>query len=226
MGSRHLVSNRLIAGLKYPIARQGSNMIRIYHVPGTRSIRVLWLCEELGLEYEAIPVDFSIEYRATPEWRQMNPVGKVPVMLDGDLKMFESGAMMQYLLDRYGGGRLQPVAGTPEHAIYLQWCWFGESTFARPLGEIVNHRRAIPEAEQSETAIAEMQDRAWLCVSALDQALADRDYLLGNEFSAADIMNGYSLLLTERFVPRELPPRLAAYWERLKARHGYQAAVA
>ena len=95
-------------------------MIRVFHAPGTRSMRVMWLCEELGLEYEVVAVDFSAEYRASPEWRRLNPVGKVPVLIDADLTMFESGAMLQYLLDRYGDGRLQPAAGTPEHAIYLQ----------------------------------------------------------------------------------------------------------
>jgi glutathione S-transferase len=201
-------------------------MIRIFHAPGTRSIRVRWLCEELGLEYEVVAVDFSAEYRASPEWRRLNPVGKVPVLIDGDLTMFESGAMLQYLLDRYGDGRLQPEAGTPEHALYLQWCWFAEATFARPLGEIVNHRRALPEAEQSDAAIAEMQERSRLCIQALDQALADRPYLLGETFSAADIMTGYSLMLATRLVPGGFPSNVAAYWQRLSERPGYQAAIA
>jgi glutathione S-transferase len=97
-------------------------MIRIYHVPGTRSLRILWLCEELGLPYEAVPVDFSAAYRASAEWRRLNPVGKVPVMTDdaAPVTLFESGAMVQYLLDRHAGGRLQPAPGTPEHAVYLQ----------------------------------------------------------------------------------------------------------
>ena len=201
-------------------------MIRIFHAPGTRSIRVVWLCEELGLEYEVVAVDFSAEYRASPEWRRLNPVGKVPVLIDGDLTMFESGAMLQYLLDRYGDGRLQPEAGTPDHAIYLQWCWFAEATFARPLGEIVNHRRALPEAEQSDAAIAEMQERSRLCIQALDQALADRPYLLGETFSAADIMTGYSLMLATDWCPEDFRSNVAAYWQRLSERPGYVAAVA
>jgi glutathione S-transferase len=87
--------------------------ITMYHgPPGTRGVRPLWALEELGVPYSVVPVDFSAEYRSTPEWRQMNPVGKVPAMTDGDLTMFESVAMMQYILDRYGGGRLQPVPGT------------------------------------------------------------------------------------------------------------------
>lgn len=199
--------------------------IRIFHATRTRSIRVIWTCEELGLPYEVAPVDFSQTYRATPEWRAMNPVGKVPVMLDGDYKLFESGAMVQYLLDRYGEGRLQPPAGTESHGTYLQWCWFAESTFARPLGEIVNHRRAFSADDQSDAAIEEMIERAWLCVSAIDDALADGDYLLGDTFSGADIMTGYSLMLTEWLVDRDLPPRVAAYWERLSTRPGYIAAA-
>ena len=73
-------------------------MIQIYHVPATRGVRPIWLCEELGLSYEIFPVDFSPEYRASAEWRAMNPVGKVPVMIDtdaNDLKIYESGAMVQ-----------------------------------------------------------------------------------------------------------------------------------
>ena len=201
-------------------------MIKIYHVPRTRSIRVIWTCEELGLAYELIPVDFSLEYRSSPEWRALNPVGKVPVMIDDDFALFESGAMVQYLLDRYGEGRLQPPVGTPEHAIYLQWSWFAEATFARPLGEIVNHRRSLPEEQQSAVAIAEMQDRAQLCVEALNSAVAEQDYILGNEFSAADIMLGYSLMLAQRFLPEPLPAHAAAYFERLVVRPGYVVATA
>ena len=78
------------------------HMIRIYHAAGTPSVRIIWLCEELGLPYEKVDVDFSPAYRATPEWRALNPVGKVPVLVDDDVTMFESGAMVEHLLDRHG----------------------------------------------------------------------------------------------------------------------------
>lgn len=201
-------------------------MIRIYHAPRTRSVRVIWLCAELGLDYQVEPVDFSASYRSSAEWRRLNPVGKVPVLQEGDLTMFESGAMVQYLLDRYDQGRLQPTPGTPTHALFLQWCWFAEATFARPLGEIVNHRRAFAEQDQSSAAIAEMQDRAQLCVQALDDALEGRAYLLGAEFSAADIMTGYTLMLADWLLPGDFPANVAAYWQRLAARPCYQKAVA
>ena len=102
--------------------------ITIYHVKGTRSMRVIWLCEELDIPYEVVTVDFSPEYRNTAEWRAKSPTGKVPAMSDGDLTMFESGAMVHYLLEKYGNGRLRPELGSPESAIFLQWSWFAEAT--------------------------------------------------------------------------------------------------
>lgn len=204
-------------------------MIEIYHAPMTRGIRAIWACEELQLDYRVVAVDFSPTYRATPEWRAMNPVGKVPVLVDGELKMFESGAMVQYLIDRYGSRQgippLQPEPGTPEHALYLQWCWFAEATFARPLGEIVNHRRALSVDAQSEEAIAEMQNRAWLCITALEQALAGQKWILGSSFSAADIMLGYTLMLMETLAPGDMPEAVAGYWSAIQSRAGYQRAA-
>ncbi len=197
-------------------------MIEIYHVPKTRSIRVIWTCEELELPYRTIPVDFSAAYRASAEWRRLNPVGKVPVLRDGDLVMFESGAMVQYLLDRYGKGRLQPQLGTAEHARYLQWSWFAEATFARPLGEVFNHLRAFSPPKQD--VLAEMKARARVCCEALNGALGGSDYLVGKDFTAADIMTGYSLLLADELVPFGDLPNLDAYWRRLTDRPGFAVA--
>ena len=200
-------------------------MLRIHHVPATRGFRVIWLCEELGVPYEIVPVDFSRRYRASAEWRAMNPVGKVPVMTAGDFAMFESGAMVQHVLDRHGGGRLEPPRGTREHALYLQWSWFAEATFSRPLGEIVNHGRMFAERAIAEV-VEEMKDRARLCADALDREMRGKDYLIG-EFTAADIMMGYALRAFERLLPDEsLPENADAYWKRLAARDAYRAAVA
>ena len=199
-------------------------MLRIHHFPATRGFRVIWLCEELDVPYEIVPVDFSRRYRASAEWRSMNPVGKVPVMTAGDLTMFESGAMVQHVLDRHGGGRLEPKRGTREHALQLQWSWFAEATFTRPLGEIVNHRRefgdrAIPEV------IEEMKGRARLCMDALDGEIRGKDYLTG-EFTAADIMMGYAVRSYQRLLPEDtLPVNASAYWDRLTARDAYRAAI-
>lgn len=199
-------------------------MLKIYHSPGTRGFRVIWVCEELSVPYEIVPVNFAAEYRATLEWRALNPVGKVPVMVDGETTMFESCAMMQYVLDRYGDGRLQPAKDDPTYAHYLQWCWFAEATLARPLGEIVNHRREFkPELD---AVVAEMKSRATSCIAALDAAVAGRSYLLGETMSAADLSICYAMRGYRRMVTETLPPTLQAYFDRVTALPSYAATVA
>lgn len=206
-------------------------MLTIYHVPGTRGVRPIWLCEELQIPYSVVPVDFTPEFRASSEWRAMNPVGKVPVLRDElggeseDLLMFESGAMVQYILDRYGNGRLQPATGSPEHALYLQWSWFAEATFARPLGEIVNHVREFPGEQRIDAVVTEMQARAALSAKALGDEMSDKTFILGETFSAADIMLGYTLMLADRFLANGLPDSVVPYWQRLTSRPAYQKAV-
>jgi len=205
-------------------ARRVNQVLRIYHASLTRGIRAIWLLEELGLPYEVEKIDFSPAYRATQEWRALNPVGKVPAMTDGELTMFESGAMMDYILARYGGGRLVPDPGSNDHARYLQWHWFAEATFARPLGEMVNHRREFPADQEIPAVLVEMAGRGTQCAEVVADHVSDREYIMGDEFRAADISMGYSLLLCEMLIPDRMPARIQPYWERLKARPGYQAA--
>ena len=207
-------------------------MIRIYHVPRTRSVRVIWLCEELDVPYELVPVDFSPEYRASAQWRKLIPVGKVPVMTDdgspaGAVTMFESGAMVEYVLDHYGNGRLRPALRSADHALYMQWCWFAEATFARPLGEIVNHGREFPGEARIAAVVDEMKRRAIVCLDALESTLNDRHYLLGAEFNAADIMMGYTLFIASMFSMLGADhTNVCAYFDRLAAREGYRRATA
>mgnify|MGYP001200432469 CR=1 FL=1 len=199
-------------------------MLRIYHASFTRGIRPIWLLEELGLPYEVEKIDFSPAYRATQEWRALNPVGKVPVMTDGELTMFESGAMMDYILARYGEGRLMPDPGSDDYAHYLQWHWFAEATFARPLGEMVNHRREFPAEQEIPDVLKEMAGRGAQCAAAVAEHVSDRAYIMGDEFTAADISIGYSLLLCEALIPDQMPTGIQAYWDRLQARSGFQVA--
>lgn len=198
-------------------------MLKIHHSPGTRGFRVIWVCEELSVPYEIVPVNFAAEYRATPEWRALNPVGKVPAMTDGGMTMFESCAMMQYVMDRYGGGRLQPAKDDPDYAHYLQWNWFAEATFARPLGEIVNHRREFdPELD---AVVAEMKGRATACIPAIDAVVSGRPYLLGDMMSAADLSICYTMRGYRRMVSETLPAAVQAYFDRVTALPSYAAAM-
>jgi glutathione S-transferase len=207
-------------------------MITIYHVPRTRSMRVIWLCEELGQPYEVLHVPFSAEYRSTDEWRKLSPTGKVPAMADsasegGAMTMFESGAMVQYILTRYGNGRLEPKAGTADHAHYLQWCWFAEATLARPVGDMVHHTILKPEAERIPAVVVDAEKKARSCLAAYEDAITDKTYLLGDSFTAADIMTGYSLMLARRVGAfDDAYPKLNEYYQRLESRPGFQVSMA
>ena len=201
--------------------------MKVYHVAGSRSVRVIWLCEELGLPCEVETIDFSPAYRATPAWRAKSPTGKVPVLDDDGFTIYESGAMVQYILTRYGNGRLQPTQGWDADARFLQWCWFAEATFARPLGDIMHHTVFKPEAERIPEVVVDARQRALVCLDAVDAAVAESDYLMGNDFSAADIMMGYTLRLAQRTgVLQDAHPHASAYFARLEARAAYQKAIA
>ncbi len=193
-------------------------MLKIFHVPGTRSVRPVWLCFELDLSVKVEHVDFSPEYRNSKEWRAISPARKVPALIDGDLTMFESGAMVNYILERYAQGRLHPNPGTDESALFHQWCWFGEATLTRPLGL---HRILRAEDDDAGALIAEAVEKAHICFDVIEEALADRDYLLGEAFSAADVMMGHSIALLETVIGNKYP-NTKNYLERMKARPAYQ----
>ncbi len=194
------------------------HLLKIFHVPGTRSVRPIWLCYELNVPVDVQPIDFSPKFRDTEEWRSISPAGKVPAMIDGDLRMFESGAMVDYILERYGEGRLRPVPGTPESALHHQWCWFAEATLIRPLGL---YRVLRAKDENVADLIAEAEGKFRDSLRAVEGALVDRQYLVGDEFGAADIMMGYSVALVERLLDDRYP-RSAEYLARLKLRDAYQ----
>ena len=167
------------------------------------------------------PIDFAPAYRNTPEWRAISPAGKLPVLTDGELTMFESGAMVDYILDVYGEGRLRPPPGDPARGLHQQWCWFSEATLIRPIGlnRLLRHEPADVAAE----ALGKVRE----CVAVVEAALAGRDFLLGEAFTAADVMMGYSLALLDslKALDRAAFAQTAAYLDRLKRREPFQRAT-
>jgi glutathione S-transferase len=198
-------------------------MITLYHSPRSRSSRVLWLLEELGVPYEVEVLALAPESLKSAAYLAVHPLGKVPAIQDEGLTMFESGAIVQYLLETYGKGRLAPPPGTPARAAFLQWLHFAEATAMPPLADIAQHSLLKPEAERIPAVVADARLRAAAVLDVLETALRGKQYLLGDEFSAADVMMGYSLqlmkwfgLLTERY------PNVLAYMGRLEQRPGFQ----
>jgi glutathione S-transferase len=197
-------------------------VLKLYHSPGTRSWRIRWLLEELAIPYQLETVPFVLP---TTPFAQPSPFGKLPAIEDGDVVMFESGAILEYVLERYGGGRLAPAPGTPERAAFLQWVHFAEATAMPPLGEITRQTMFKPEAERVQAVIDDARLRAAAALRVVEQALAGKEYLLGAKFSAADVMMGYTLVSARwHGVLGEDFPNLSRYLGRLEARAAFQRA--
>ena len=202
-------------------------MIKLYHASKTRSVRVLWLLEELGVPYELAPMAFTQEALKSPAFLRVNPCGSLPAIEDGDVVMFESGAIVEYLLERYGNGRLAPPAGSPARARYLQWLHFGEASLLPPLGDIAQHAMFRPEAERIPAMVADGRRRAAAKLDVLEQALAGSAYLCGAELTAADVMVGYGVAIAALLgVVGDQHPSLRAYLARLETRPAFQKAFA
>jgi len=190
-------------------------MIKLFHATGTRSVRPLWLCYELKLPVEINIVKRTTEYLNSPEWKAISPAGKIPVLQDDGLTIFESGAMLEYILDKYAGGRLRPMSGSTKRAIYNQWCWFSEATLIRPLGL---HRISVSEAEGLNISRL-AREKTEKCLLAVEAELSNNAYILGREFSAADIMMGYSIAYLEQIKALSSDyPKTLAYLARLMSR--------
>lgn len=202
-------------------------MIKLYHVKGTRSFRVRWLMEELGLDYELVTMPLDEKVLRQPDMLERNPFGKVPAIEDGDVTLFESGAIVEYILETYGQGRLQPEKGSLEWLRYLQWM-HGSETLANFVGVVLFTTMRIPEEVRSDIVSDAAKDRARFALAAAEKDLGDRPYICGNEFTAADIMLTWALIFAEMFklVDAEEVPNLVSYFERMKARTSYQKAVA
>lgn len=199
----------------------------LYHVGGSRSGRVRWLLEELGLDYELERYSLTDGSMKTPEFRRKSPLGKVPALRDGDMTLHESGAIVSHLLEAHGQARLAPAPGTPDRPLFHQWMWFAEATVMPPLGEIVGNRFVLPEADRSDAAVRNARTRLRRALQLVETELAEQDYLLRSGFSAADIMLGMTLHLAKNLgeLPDDLP-KLAAYTSRVTERPAFQKAFA
>lgn len=199
-------------------------MIRLYFAPRTRSVRILWLLEELGLPYELERVEFLPP--AKRFFAQNTPTGKLPTIVDGQITLCESGAIVEYILERYGEGRLAPAVGSPERPQFLQWLHFAESTAFPPLGIVVWLTLYRQDSEQHPAVVEDARGRAVASFEFLERELGDRQYLLGDEFSAADVMMGFTLTAAQILeLLDDSYPRVFAYVTRLQQRPAFLKAI-
>jgi len=199
-------------------------MLRLYFAPLTRSIRIKWLLEELGLEHEIVPRQFD---RTAPGARQDTPSGRYPVLYDGDTMLSESGAVVQYILEKYGNGRLQPAIESPERFTYLYWFHYSEASAAVPINSYVGMAVYGGEADKYAELIARAQQNADRMLDHVEATVTGRDFLVGDTLSGADIMMGFTLwsarmvkLLDQRH------PETLRYLNTLKSRPAFAKALA
>ncbi|MEP2827919.1 glutathione S-transferase family protein [Parvibaculum sp.] len=202
-------------------------MLKIYHAPNTRSLRLIWLCEELGISYELQTLKFAAEDLQSEKYLAIHPLGKVPSIDEDGLILNESGAIIQYLMAKHGKGRLEPKPGTAEHGKYLQWFHFAEATFMVPLGNIAQHSFIRPEDQRIPQVAAEAVESAKKILGILDKELAGKDFICGTEFTAADIMLGYDLVLCKMFgLLTDDYPNVGSYFGQLASREAFKKATA
>jgi glutathione S-transferase len=211
-------------------------MITVHHLNNSRSQRVLWLLEELGLPYDIKHYQRNATTNlAPPELLQVHPLGKSPVITDGDVTMAETGAIIEYLVDR-AGGKLRPSAGTPEHRRYTYWLHFAEGSAMPPLvmtlvlGRIKKAgpffvkpiARRIADTVLNGFVMPNIKRQ----LDFMEGELAGRPWFAGSEFSAADVQMSFPLeVAAVRGGLGAQYPRLADFLARIHARPAYQAAL-
>ena len=200
-------------------------MITLYHCAAARSFRPLWTLEELGIPYELKMLPFPPRVFAK-EYLGINPLGTIPLLLDGDTRMTESSAIAQYLVTRYGPTPLAVDVDEPGYGAFLNWLHFGEATLTFPQTLVLRYTQLEPEERRNPQVATDYAKWFFGRLRGVEAALADSDTICAGRFTAADISVGYALLLAQRIgLSKDFTPRVAAYWQRLQARDGYRRAV-
>ncbi len=200
-------------------------MLTLHFAPNSRAGRIMWLLEELELPYELNRMDFHPKDLKSDDHRRRHPLGRVPVLEDGDVSIYESGAIVEYILERHKNGGLKPSVEDPNYPQYLQWFHYCEGMVMPPVNTIVVQTVLLPPERRDETALAQAQKLLTKSLQPVDEALAGKEYLIG-DFSAADIMLGHACFMSNRLgcVPDDMV-NLKAYVERIAARPAFQKAI-
>lgn len=200
--------------------------MKLYHAARTRSVRPRWLLEEMGVPYELVRIDLTKGEQKQPAYLAIHPHGVVPALVDGDLSLFESSAICMYLADKFPEQRMCPPVGTPARGLYYQWMVYAIATLEPPLIQIFQHTIMLPEEKRSAQAAEEAKGKFTEVTQVLTKALAGKPFLLGENFSAADIMVGSTLAWAHLLGLLADFPALQEYVGRLIQRPAYIKASA
>jgi len=201
-------------------------MFTVHHLGKSQSERIVWLCEELEIGYQLkCYARDPVTMLAPAEYKALHPIGAAPVITDGDLVLAESGAVVEYIIAKYGNGRLALQAAHPDFARFLYWYHFANGTLQANMGRnMILNRLKLADDNPILLATKARVDRAFDLV---DARTREAEYLAGNEFTSADIMMGFSLTTMRYFMPYDLArcPNIVAYLARIGQRPAYRRAM-
>lgn len=204
-------------------------MITLYHCVSARSFRPLWMLEELGLVYQLNMLPFPPRVHA-PDFLQENPLGTVPLLVDGDTRMTESAAICHYLAVRYPRAdrrdALDVAVHESDYGAYLNWLHMSDTTLTFPQSLVLRYAHFEPPERRQPQVVDDY--RRWFLarLRAVEAALQHGDFLCAERFTAADVAVGYALLLaTHLGLDAQFKPAVAAYWARLQQRPTFQRAL-
>jgi glutathione S-transferase len=201
-------------------------MITLYHCFAARSFRPLWMLEELGLAYELKMLPFPPRVLAK-DYLALNPLGTVPLMIDGETRMTESSGICHYLGTRFGPTPLVVGSQEPAFGAFLNWMYFSVATLTFPQTLVLRYGRLEPEERRNPQVAGDYAKWFFGRLRAVEAAVGAADTLCAGRFTAADIVIGYALRLAETIgLAQEFGPHVTAYWQRLQQREGYRRAVA
>ncbi|GIK50716.1 MAG: glutathione S-transferase family protein [Hyphomonadaceae bacterium] len=199
-------------------------MLKIYHAQGARSLRVLWLCEEMGAPYETAEASF---FKPSEEFARANPLRTIPALVDGDVAMIESVAMMIYIMNKYGPTDLDVKPHEPGYADYLQYLLFGEAGIAAYGNPLVATRFLAPDEQKRNWTVEHLENAIVKRLEFVCDRLGDKQYVAANRFTAADISVAY-IVSAAKFagIEEKIPARMRAYSDNLAQRPAFQRAAA
>lgn len=199
-------------------------MIRLHHCHETRSMRTLWLLHELDVPFEVVTHGFDKSLR-TPDYLALNPAGRVPALEIDGRTLWESGAITEYLCERFPKAGLGRMTGDPERADWLIWLHFAETISQHTAALTQQHIVLYEDAMRSPVVMRIEAKRLEKCYAALEARLSGRDWLLDTGFSAADVGVGQALYMARHFARTDTFPALAAWYARASARPAFARAL-
>ena len=198
--------------------------MKLYYARNSRAVRVAWLFEELCLSYKIQKFDLGAQEMRSPEYKKLHPMGRVPTLEDGSITIFESGAIIQYILEKNKNHKLIPSSDDEKYANYLQWFHYAEGMIMPPMNIIVVETILLPPERSNETNVKRATKLLGQMLSAVDHHLVGRDYL-AIEFSAADLMTGHAVVMASKLgADISDKPTLQTYIQRLTDRPAFKKA--